>query len=238
MRTSRFVIVPLVVLALLALYVAPAAAQNTFVSLRYWSTQTSVSLAGGPAFRAYDTPMFSLSIRRVFAQPWSLSFNIDAGGQSNWAGTWAGATTGGNTHWNANLHRDFRGQNTNLSLFLGYAHADSRSTFPPIVGDQKSQVNGLRAGADFMLMQNNWHFKGWGAVGLGMSGETSWPGFITASGSGTYSEFGALVGYMFNERWGLEGGYRWLTFSVPGGVDFLAAEFRTSGFTIGVKGRF
>jgi hypothetical protein len=235
MRTRRLIVVSLVVLALFALNVAPAAAQSTYIAVRYWATQTNVSLSGGPSFRAYDSGMISLSVRRMFEQPWSLSFNIDAGSQTNWGGTWAGATTGANTHWNINLHRDFRMENTNFSVFLGYGSANSRSTFGT---EQKQQVDGLRVGGDLMWSRDRWSVAAWGAVGVGMQGQSSQPGFITARGGGTYSDFGGLVGYHFSERWGLEGGYRWLNYGVPAGLDFQAARFTTSGFTIGLSGRF
>ncbi|MDR7418072.1 MAG: hypothetical protein QN178_04085 [Armatimonadota bacterium] len=231
MRSTKLIVIPVLVALAAALLASPAAAQ-TYIALRYWPSQTNVSLSGAPGFRAYDSNLISLSVRRMLPQaPWSLSLNLDTGSNANLAGTWTGGTNSGTTYWNANLHRDFRGENTNLSVFLGYQSARTRTTFGT---EQASSVNGLRAGADLLWRRGAWSVMAWGAVGLSPRGETTQPGFASASGTGTYSEYGAILGYTIS-GWGVEAGYRWLNFGVPGGGSFLPATFRTSGFTVGLS---
>jgi hypothetical protein len=231
MRSSRLVIIPVLALLLFTLLASPAAAQNTYIAIRYWSAHTNVSLSGGPDFRAYDNNMISLSFRRAWQAPWSLSVNLDTGSNSNLAGTWTAGTNSSSTYWNINLHRDFRGQNVNASLFLGYQNARTRTTFGT---EQASSVNGLRVGADLMWANGPWNFQAWGAVGISPNGQTTQPGFVTASGNGTYNEFGALLGYTFS-GWTIDAGWRWYKFGVPAGGSFVAADFKTSGFTFGLS---
>jgi hypothetical protein len=216
-----------------ALFASPAAAQ-TYVAIRYWPAATNVSLSGAPSFKAFDSNLFSLSVRRMVpSAPWSLSFNLDTGSNSNLAGTWISGTNSGSTYWNVNLHRDFRGENTNLSVFLGYQSARTRTTF--FGTEQASSVNGVRIGADLMYHKGRWNLQAWGAVGISPRGQTTQPGLTSASGSGTYNEYGAILGYTLSGGWGLEGGYRWLNFGVPAGGSFLAANFNTTGFTFGLS---
>jgi hypothetical protein len=232
MRTSRLIAIPVAAFVVLALFTVPAAAQ-TYVAFRYWPGQTNVSLSGAPAFKAYDSNLFSLSLRRMVpSAPWSISFNLDTGGNSNFGGTWAGGTNSSTTYWNVNLHRDFRGQNTNASIFLGFQSARTRTTFGT---EQASSVDGLRVGADLMWHNGPWNLQAWGAVGISPRGQTTQPGLTTSSGSGSYNEYGAILGYTLAGGWGLEAGYRWLNFGVPAGGSFVAADFRTSGFTFGIS---
>jgi len=209
---------------------APAAAGNYF-AIRYWPSSTSVSLSGGASFRAYDNSLVSLSYRRDVAPSWAASFNLDFGAQSNFAGTWAGATGGSNTYWNINLHRTFQGQNTMMSLFAGYQRASDRSTFGT---DQIHSVSGPRIGGDLAWHQGAWGFMAWAAAGVGMGGSTTQTGSTTGSGSGSFSEYGALLVYTVS-GWNVEGGYRVVNFGVPAGGSFLAANFSTTGLTIGVS---
>jgi hypothetical protein len=237
MRRTKFIVVPVLALLVFAVFASPAAAQNMYVALRYWSTQTSVSLSGAPAFRAYDNYMVNLSVRRNFGPDWALSFNLDTGAQRNWAGTWVSATAGSNTYWNVNFHRNFAAPNANFSLFLGYGSASSRSTFFGV--DQTQRVAGLRAGGDLLWRRNNWSLMAWGAVGISPQGTSEWPGFATsAQGTGSFSEYGALVGYTFSSGWSVEGGWRQVKFGVPAGGSFLAADFTTNGWTIGLSRMF
>ncbi len=234
MRMTRFIVALVVITAAVSLAAAPASAQNTYFALRYWSTSTNVSLTGGPKTRIYDTNMVSLSVRRSFATDWALSFNLDTGAQRNWnpASTWATATAGTNTNWNVNLHRTFSTSNAMASVFGGYFSTRTASTFGT---SQESKVSGLRIGGDLLWQAPPWSVMGWAALGISPQGTSSQPGFVTSQGAGTYSEYGALVGYRLRGNWNLEGGYRWLNFGVPAGGSFTSAKFDTSGWTVGLS---
>lgn len=209
----------------------PASAMK-YVSIAYWPTSTNVSLSGGPAFRAYDTPMLSLYYRQDFGSGWAASASFDTGGQSNFAGTWAGATAGGNTFWNVNLHRTFQANNNAMaSVFVGYGRAGDRSTFGT---DQTHTASGPRIGADIMVQAGNFGVIAWGALGVGVWGSTAQPGSVTGSGGGSMNEFGALLTYAI-AGWNLEGGYRVVNWNVPAGGSFSAANFSTSGAMFGVS---
>lgn len=233
MKTARFLAIPAVVV-LLALAAAPAAAQDTRFSFRYWPTQTFVSLAGGSFERCYDTNLLSLSVRRDFANDWGVSFNGDFGSQRNWGYTWSGATAGNLSFWNVNLHRNFGDPGkARTSIFAGWEKAGDSSTFGGV--PQTHTYTGFRLGGDVNLTKGQWSFQGWGAIGLGGTGTSAQPGSTTGTGPGRYHEFGALIGYTLASGWTVEGGYRWHSFFVPEGGSFSAAEFRTTGFFLGVS---
>lgn len=233
MKMARPLVVP-VVLVLLALAAAPAVAQDTRFSFRYWPTQTFVSLAGGSFERAYDTNILSLSIRRDFPNDLGVSFNGDFGSQRNWGYTWVNATAGSLSFWNINLHRNLGTPGgARTSIFAGWQRAGGSSTFG---GDAQTQTyTGLRLGGDVNFTKGQWSFQGWGALGLGGTGTSAQPDATTGTGPGRYHELGALVGYTLASGWTVEGGYRSLTFFVPEGGSFSSAEFRTTGFFLGLS---
>ena len=112
-----------------------------------------------------------------------------------------------------------------------YQRAGDRSRFGT---DQTHTVSGPRVGADLGWHQGPYGLWVWGAVGVGMSGNSSQTGSVTGSGGGSFSEFGAILTYTV-AGWNLEGGYRVLNFGVPAGGSFSAANFRTTGLTVGVS---
>jgi len=209
----------------------PASAMK-YVAIRYWPSSTNVSLSGGTAFRAFDTPMFSISYRQDVGPNWAGSVNFDTGGESNFAGTWAAATAGSNTFWNVNLHRTFQANNAMASVFVGYGRASGRSTFAGL--DQVQTASGPRIGADIALMTGNFGIMAWAAVGVGVWGSSTQTGLASATGGGSMNEFGALLSYPVG-GWNLEGGYRVVHWNVPAGGAFSAANFTTSGATFGVS---
>jgi hypothetical protein len=217
-------------LAAVLVVTTPASAMK-YVAIRYWPTSTDVSLSGGAAFRAYDNSMVSLSYRQDFGTNWAASANLDFGAQSNWAGTWAGATEGSNTYWNVNVHRTFMATNAMGSIFIGYQRAGSRSRFGT---DQTQTVSGLRVGADLAWQGGPWGLMAWAAVGISPWGESAQPGFTTATGTGSFSEYGAILSYQIS-GFNLEGGYRVVNFGVPAGGSFSAANFNTRGLTVGIS---
>lgn len=185
--------------------------------------------------------MLSLSARRDLAGSWALSLNGDSGAQRNWAANWVTANSGRDSMWNVNLHRTFPLATDTFSLFLGYESAGWSSVFPAVsTTSQSGRYTGARFGGDLTVRTgNNLTITGWVATGLGGTVVNSWPGVTpNESISGSYFEWGTIVGWSVSPTWSVDVGYRGLSMSTSGPTaSFVQYKVGWTGWTIGVTAR-
>jgi len=230
----RRTVVVVSLLAVIVLAVTGSASAQTWIQFRYWPNTTTVSggMTGG-----WQTASVGVTLRRSISPAWALSFEGDWGGQSNWSGDWLGATSGTDSYWSLNLHRTWGSHASTFSLSAGYMNLGSGSVLPASPNQQAFRATGLRLGADFQRqLTHNWSLMLWGAVGVGLNGENSWPGMApTESTSAQYYEYGASIGYMFAGDWSLDVGYRGMYSAGGPSPSYMPFTATSTGFMLGVS---
>jgi hypothetical protein len=222
----RWVTVLIAVIALVAASSLPAAAQNyqTTIQIRYWGTNFNF---GNPAPPTAANAGSAWGGTLRFDQtngPWSFSGRYDAISATISAWPWDSGSV-----WDANVHYRF-GVNpgTYLGLFAGYGGISVNSTPAP---GQNGSGSGFRIGAEFMNRQpTGLYFTG--EIAYGPSWSSSFPGFPGLSSGNTW-DGRVAVGYEFMGGWGLEAGYRQVSWRIPTGPGCTApgCEYRFNGVT-------
>lgn len=221
------------ILTIVALVAAAPASAQTMIQFRYGPSRTTFS---GGTTGGYETTSVGVTLRKSISPAWALSFEGDWGGQSNWSGDFLGGTSGTDSYWSLNLHRTWGYDTSNFSLFAGYVNLRSGTVFPGSPNQQVFRANGFRVGADYQrMLSQNWSLVLWGAAGVGLNGEYSWPGMApTETTSAKYYEYGAAISYMFTGDWSLDLGYRVSYSSGGGSLNYSSFNATTPGFIIGI----
>lgn len=206
----RNLAVVLAVIALVAASTVPAAAQNyqTTIQIRYWGAGYGFGFGAVTATDAASTWGGTLRVDHK-NQPWSFSARYDSMSVTplNWG--WNGAT-----FWDANVHYRFgiggsQNLNTYAGLFVGYGGISVNSAGAASSGSG----SGFRIGAEFMNRMTSGLYVT-GDVAYGPSWSTSFTGFAGMA-NGTTWDYRAAIGYEFQGGWGLEAGWRYVTWTVP-----------------------
>lgn len=227
-------LIALAVVAVLVMAASVPASAQTWFQLRYGSTnQTWNAPLIGPD--TWDSGLRGFSVRRnVLGGQWALSFNYDSGGITNPVGVFAPPDSY-NRFWNLNLHRNFPFATGNASLYGGWGRlAIEIPAFPAYV-----RQSGPRIGADVKFnLRGNWYAVGDLGYTFGGSAEQlsySVGGVLPLSA--TALEYRVGVGYMMG-NWGLEGGYRGITWNHTtaafcGGAG--SCSFKWTGWYVGLN---
>jgi hypothetical protein len=204
----RWVPVLIAVIALVAALSLPAAAQNyqTLFQIRYWGTNYNFGNPGPPtASNAGSAWGATLRFDQTNG-PWSFSARYDGINATISAWPWTSASL-----WDVNAHYRFGvNPSTYVGLFVGYGGLSVNSSTTP---SQNGTANGFRLGAEFMNRQpSGLYFTG--DISYGPSWSTNLVGF-PGTGSGNVWDGRAAVGYEFMGGWGVEVGYRQVSWRIP-----------------------
>ncbi len=234
MRRFRISALSLAVAIIALITMAQPAAAQTWVQIRYWPTNVTWSITGGST-PTWNANMIGLTLRRFLAPPWSLSFNGDFGGESNWTAGLA-PSSGTDSVWNANLHYGWGAPPLMVSIFAGFGRAGWSMTTGSSVSSFR--VTGPRVGADLRYGNGPWNLMAWGAVGVGGQATGEFTGIPSESAAGNTSDLGLTVGYMFASGWGVDVGYRKVTAGWGGSTSFVGSSTDWSGLIFGVNKTF
>lgn len=216
--------------------VPPASAQGLFVELRYWPATMSWNVPT-QGTSSWNTNFVGLTVRRNLNPLWSLSFNGDFGGQSNWAAFAPFDTpiAGNDAIWNINLHRNFGTGPAFFSLFAGWGSAGFRLDYGG--GDVHNfRVYGPRLGGTLHFTQGPWSVMGWAAFGVGTTGQSEFVGDTgVESNPASMSDWGAKVIYTFPSSWSLDLGYRAVNLRWDGTASFLPWSNEWTGWIFGIN---
>ncbi len=138
--------------------------------------------------------------------------------------------------WDANVHYRF---GSSLNAYVGVLAGYGSVYFTSVMPLQGGGANGLQVGAEFLVRRSSgWYFTGEAIYG------PSWPTTIEATPGVPNSNVTALraaVGYEFPGGWGLEGGWRYVSWKIPPSPTACATppgcEIRLSGVTAAVTFR-
>jgi hypothetical protein len=222
----RTCIVALVVAALIAGTSLPAAAQNTnfqtTFQLRYWGAGLAFGNPAPPT--ATDSGSGWGATIRLDSRnsPWGFSARYDSLSitPTNWV--WNGATL-----YDVNVHYRFGPSlNQYLGVFAGYGYVSPADTTGLAVNI--GSASGLRYGVEFLVRQPS---------GLYLTGDVAFGSWSTVGGAGwgpsSVTDYRAAIGYDFQGGWGLEAGYRFVSWRVGagGGCGGVGCEWQFSGLT-------
>ncbi|MDI6772832.1 MAG: hypothetical protein QME77_09640 [bacterium] len=194
-------LIALAVVAVLVMAASVPASAQTWIQLRYWSTNNSVYENGS----TWSSPLLGFSLRRdVMQGAWALSFNFDSG-SVNWTGGYS-APGSFNRFWNLNVHRNFPLANGRTSFYAGYGGgAFEEPTWPWYV-----RLNGFRFGVEGKLnFRENWYLTGdlgYTPRQTGSQLNFAFGGFANMPAS--LLDYKVALGYAYSPTWGVEVGYR------------------------------
>ena len=193
----------------------PASAQ-TWVQLRYWSTNATVNNAG--ATFPFTSGLYGASLRHTFmGGTWALSLNYDHG-TIPVTGVLPFTTSGMfNQFWNANIHYNLPIPTGALSVFAGYGYAALE--LPNFPGGLFSRQSAFRIGVDGRVnLQSNWYLTG--SFGYMPGGTAQQQNFFVvgpASVSANLSDLQVGLGYSMG-GYGIEAGYRTVNWNFTPGA--------------------
>jgi len=217
--------IALTIVAVVATVTVPAGAQTngyqSIIQLRYWGSGLAFGNPAPPS--ATDSGSGWGATLRVDSRtsPWSFSARYDSLSitPTNWV--WNGASM-----YDANLHYRFGPSlDQYIGIFAGYGYVSPADItgFAVNIGS----ASGLRYGAEFLWRQPS---------GLYLTGDVAFGSWSTTGGAGwgpsSITDYRLAVGYEFQGGWGVEGGYRYLSWRVgAGGGCPAGCEWQFSGLT-------
>jgi hypothetical protein len=204
MRTSIIVLVAATLVAVTSL---PAAAQNYQSTFRfqYWGAPLNFGNPAPPT-ASDSASAWGVGLRMDSrSSPYSFSARYDWSTVTpvNWP--WNSAA-----FWDANVHYRFgQSLDTYFGVLAGWGGVNVGSA----IAGQVGSGNGPRVGAEFLVRQpGGLYFTGEATYGFSWS--TNLAGF-PGTGPGNTTDLRAAVGYEFSQGWGVELGWRSLTWRIP-----------------------
>jgi hypothetical protein len=202
-------LIALAVVAVLVLAASVPASAQTWIQLRYWSSPNSAWDLASPSSIVFSSNLTGFSLRRtLLAGEWAASFNYDTGAFNTY---WA--TPGQfNRFWNFNVHRNFASERGVFSLFAGWGSAAFEwPNWTPVAAYIRQ--SGLRLGVDAKInVRDQWYLTGSAAYGPFGQATESWAYESTGTFNARVMDWNVGLGRTFG-AWGLEGGYRGISWS-------------------------
>lgn len=195
-----------VALVLLLVAVVPASAQ-TFIQLRYWSTNDN--WYNGTFQPTFNSGIWGVTLRRDFmGGAWGASFNFDRGSVTSYSAGNLGSDAY-NQFWNINIHRNFALAAGKISAFVGWQANNWEGPSGGVFIPYYIRQSGFRLGVDgmFTLGGGPWFLTGEVAY-MPSQGATQsgWTVAGTQNESASMASWRAGVGYSVTQTISLEGG--------------------------------
>lgn len=184
------------------------------VKLNYLPATSSWGFANG-ANGGWNSQFVGGDVRWTGNSGWGIHLKYDTGAESSWNGYFGLILTsaGQDTVWSGDVFYAWRLARATIRGFVGYGHIEFNST-DPFFGTIDLTATGYRVGADVTIPIAGSGFAFNANAAWYPSNNVAFSDIATSSsGSGTASDYGASLQYMWPSGWLVEAGYRWINWN-------------------------